>query len=303
MNHQENPAVVARGGLRVPQRRRRKRVGTSTTPNVPTADAPNVVWAVDFPFDATTDGRPVKIVSIVDEHTRACLSLVDRSITSDDLINELDRLAARRGHPAVLRRDNGPELACAAMSDWASERVGLHFIPPGDPWQNGYVESFNSGRPVAGKTGTATDYSTAWFIGYVPQLAATVWVGDPEGGARYPLRGVIVGGRGFSKVFGGTIPAPIWGDFMRQALKGQPIKRFDSPDPSVVAGTQVTMPDVRGLTIIRARARLADVGLTGLVVRQEVSSVYPKGTVARASPGSGNSIGLGSSVLLYISAG
>ena len=159
------------------------------------------------------------------------------------------------------------------------------------------------GRPVAGKTGTATDYSTAWFIGYVPQLAATVWVGDPEGGARYPLRGVIVGGRGFSKVFGGTIPAPIWGDFMRQALKGQPIKRFDSPDPSVVAGTQVTMPDVRGLTIIRARARLADVGLTGLVVRQEVSSVYPKGTVARASPGSGNSIGLGSSVLLYISAG
>jgi putative transposase len=51
-------------GLRVPQRRRRKRLGASTTPNPPTADAPNVVWPVDFQFDATTDGRPIKIVSI-----------------------------------------------------------------------------------------------------------------------------------------------------------------------------------------------------------------------------------------------
>ena len=109
------------------------------------ADAPNRVWAVDFQFDATTDGRPVKIVSIVDEHTRECLGgLVERSITADYLIDELDRLAAHRGYPAVLRCDNGPELACAAMADWARDRVGLAFIPPGEPWRNGYVESFNS---------------------------------------------------------------------------------------------------------------------------------------------------------------
>ena len=89
---------------------------------------------MDFQFDATTDGRPIKIVSIVDEHTRECLGgLVDRSITGEDLIDELDRLAAQRGYPAVLRCDNGPELACAAMADWAGERVGLHFIPPGQP--------------------------------------------------------------------------------------------------------------------------------------------------------------------------
>jgi transposase InsO family protein len=129
----------------VPQRRRRKRLGTSTTATVPTADAPNKVWAVDFQFDATTDGRPIKIVSIVDEHTREHLGgLVDRSVTGEDLIDELDRLAQRRGYPAVLRCDNGPELACAAMADWAGERVGLSFIPPGEPWRNGYVESFNS---------------------------------------------------------------------------------------------------------------------------------------------------------------
>jgi transposase InsO family protein len=87
------------------------------------ADAPNRVWAVDFQYDATTEGRPVKIVSIVDEHTRECLGgLVDRSITGDDLIDELERLAAVRGYPAVLRCDNGPELACAAMGDWARAR-------------------------------------------------------------------------------------------------------------------------------------------------------------------------------------
>jgi transposase InsO family protein len=82
------------------------------------ANAPNRVWAVDFQFDSTADGRPVKIVSIVDEHTRACLGgLVDRSITSDRLIDELDRLAQDRGYPAVLHCDNGPELTCAEMAD------------------------------------------------------------------------------------------------------------------------------------------------------------------------------------------
>jgi transposase InsO family protein len=104
-----------------------------------------VVWAVDFQFDASTDGRPIKIVSIVDEHTRECLGgLVERNITGRHLIDELDRLAVDRGYPAVLRCDNGPELACAAMADRAGERVGLHFIPPGQPWRNGYIESFNS---------------------------------------------------------------------------------------------------------------------------------------------------------------
>jgi transposase InsO family protein len=103
------------------------------------------VWAADFQFDATTDGRPVKIVSIVHEHTRECLGgLVERSITADDLIDELDRLVAQRGYAAVLRCDNGPELAGAAMADWARDHVGLCFIPPGELWRNGYVESFNS---------------------------------------------------------------------------------------------------------------------------------------------------------------
>jgi transposase InsO family protein len=69
VNHKKIQRLWREEGLRVPQRRRRKRHGTSTA-NVPTADAPNRVWAVDFQFDVTSDGRPIKIVSIVDEHTR-----------------------------------------------------------------------------------------------------------------------------------------------------------------------------------------------------------------------------------------
>ena len=56
----------------------------------------------------------------------------------------LARPTAPGTYPAVLRCDNGPELACGAMADWADGQVGLHFIPPGEPWRNGYVESFNS---------------------------------------------------------------------------------------------------------------------------------------------------------------
>jgi transposase InsO family protein len=144
VNHKKIQRLWREEGLRVPQKRRRKRLGASTA-NPPRADAPNQVWAVDFQFDATTDGRPVKIATVVDEHTRECLGgLVERNITGDVLIDELDRLAQQRGYPSVLRCDNGPELACAAMADWAGERVGLSFIPPGQPWRNGYVESFNS---------------------------------------------------------------------------------------------------------------------------------------------------------------
>ena len=146
MNHKKVQRLWGEEGLRVPQRRRRKRHGSSTAAGVPVADAPDRVWAVDFQFDVTTDGRPIKIVSIIDEHTRECLGgMVERSIAGEHLIGELDPVAVDRGsHPRVLRCDNGPDLACDAMADWAAGRVGLHFTPPGQRWRNGYVESFNS---------------------------------------------------------------------------------------------------------------------------------------------------------------
>jgi transposase InsO family protein len=120
VNHKKIQRLWRDEGLRVPQRRRRKRLSASTTPNPPTADAPNVVWAVDFQFDATTDGRPIKIVSIVDEHARECLGgLVERNITGRHLIDELDRLAIDPTERAPVR-----QAVCAALAGWPSLPCG-----------------------------------------------------------------------------------------------------------------------------------------------------------------------------------
>lgn len=132
-------------GLKVPQRRCRKRAGTSTLkPFKPYAA--NQVWAVDFQFTADEQGRAIKICSIIDEYTRECVgNLVERSITAEKLREHLDIVCLQREtYPQVLRSDNGSEFTSQTMATWASEHTGLVFIPPGQPWKNGYVESFNS---------------------------------------------------------------------------------------------------------------------------------------------------------------
>lgn len=130
--------------LRVAVRKVRKRNGTTTSP-ITDADAPNVVWGADFQYDSTCDGRMFKIASMVDEHTRESLmDLTARSITGDDFVTELDRIISQRGAPKVLRLDNGPELVSQAVRNYCADKIGLHYIPPGQPWRNGYAESFNN---------------------------------------------------------------------------------------------------------------------------------------------------------------
>jgi putative transposase len=123
----------------------RKRAGVSSIPLV-VADAPKVVWAIDFQFDSTVDGKAIKIVSMVDEHTReSLLNMVERSITAERLVDELEWVFAAAGGPTmVLRMDNGPELVSQALQQFCDGRVGLSYIPPGTPWNNGYIESFNN---------------------------------------------------------------------------------------------------------------------------------------------------------------
>ena len=128
-------------GLQRRVRSPRKRAGTSTAPEV-IADAPKVVWAIDFQFDSTVDGKAIKIASMVDEHTReSLLHLVERSITAERLVEELEKVfAAAGGPPKVLRMDNGPELVSHALQQFCDGKVGLSYIPPGTPWNNGYID-------------------------------------------------------------------------------------------------------------------------------------------------------------------
>ena len=134
-------------GLRVPQRRRKKPLrGIGAHVGAMCPIRPNALWAMDFQFDTTADGKTLKMLNVIDEFTREALAIdVDRSIDADGVVAVLDRLAAERGGaPAFVRFDNGPEFIAMAVADWcrfnACESV---FIDPGSPWQNAWIESFN----------------------------------------------------------------------------------------------------------------------------------------------------------------
>jgi putative transposase len=126
-------------GLRVPVRRRkRQRLA---------AEHPDHVWALDYQFDQTQDGRRLKLLNVVDEHTREALTIeVNRRLDADATVKVLDRLVAERGTtPRFIRCDNGPELTANALRDWCRfTGAGTSYIEPGSPWQNPYVESFGS---------------------------------------------------------------------------------------------------------------------------------------------------------------
>ncbi len=134
-------------GLRVPVRKRKhRRLGSTVPAERLRAEHPNHVWAFDFQFDQTADGRALKLLNIVDEFTRESLvMLVERSIDAETVVQALERLCGERGAPELLRMDNGPEMTAHALGDWCTlSGTGAAFIEPGSPWQNPFVESFHS---------------------------------------------------------------------------------------------------------------------------------------------------------------
>lgn len=134
-------------GLRVPVKRRKQRLtGLGTHVGAMCPIRPNALWALDFQFDTTGDGRTLKMLNVIDEFTRECLAIeVHRTIDADDVVNILDRIVAERGMaPGFVRFDNGPEFIAHAVADWCrftgAESI---FIDPGSPWQNAWIKSFN----------------------------------------------------------------------------------------------------------------------------------------------------------------
>jgi transposase InsO family protein len=103
------------------------------------------VWSYDFVADRTHDGRPLKMLTVIDEHSRECLAIVvARSLRSDDVLECLTELFVQHGPPAHLRSDNGPEFTAKVVRKWLGTLgVRTLFIEPGRPWENGYNESFN----------------------------------------------------------------------------------------------------------------------------------------------------------------
>jgi len=130
-------------GLSV-RRKKRKRLVRDRAVE-PRLTGPNQEWAMDFVTDGLATGRMVRILTVVDACTRACLALeAGFSLGSGRVTRVLERAIAERGRPESLRSDNGPEFTSRRMIGWAEDwKVGLVNIEPGKPMQNGHVESFN----------------------------------------------------------------------------------------------------------------------------------------------------------------
>ena len=147
VNHKRVERIWRQEGLKVPQRQpKRGRLWLNDGSCVRLRpEHRNHVWTYDFVFDRTHNGRPLKMLTVVDEYSRESLAIeVGRRLTSRDVIRVLAKLMLRYGVPEHIRSDNGPEFVAKAVREWLA-RLGTEtlFIEPGSPWENGYIESFN----------------------------------------------------------------------------------------------------------------------------------------------------------------
>lgn len=147
VNHKRVERLWRQEGLKVPRKQpKRQRLWLADGSCVRLRPAHrDHVWSYDFVADRTSDGRAIRMLTLIDEHSRECLAIdVARSLKSEDVLERLSDLFVRRGVPMYIRSDNGSEFTATAVRQWL-QRVGVKtlFIEPGSPWENGYVESFN----------------------------------------------------------------------------------------------------------------------------------------------------------------
>jgi transposase InsO family protein len=147
VNHKRVERIWRKEGLKVPQKQpKRGRLWLNDGSCIRLRPLyKDHVWSYDFMTARTSDGKPFRILAVLDEYTRECLAiLVERHITSQDVIDQLFDLFIFRGIPGYIRSDNGPEFTSKAIRDWLTHLgVKTLFIEPGSPWENGYIESFN----------------------------------------------------------------------------------------------------------------------------------------------------------------
>ena len=135
---------IGRKGSTVRKRRaRRKAIGTRAP--ILVEAKPNARWSLDFVHDQFANGRRFRVLNIVDDVTKECLAAIpDTSISGRRVARELTAIVERRGKPGLIVSDNGTEFTCNAMLAWCEDTsIDWHFIAPGKPMQNAFVESFN----------------------------------------------------------------------------------------------------------------------------------------------------------------
>jgi transposase InsO family protein len=147
VNHKRVERIWQKEGLKVPKKQpKRRRLwltdGSCIRLRPERADH---VWSYDFVAERTSDGRPIRMLTVLDEYTRECLAIkVDRNLKAGHVLEELSDLFVERGVPEHIRSDNGSEFTAETLRTWLGNLgVKTLFIEPGSPWENGYIESFN----------------------------------------------------------------------------------------------------------------------------------------------------------------
>jgi putative transposase len=145
VNHKRTERIYKEEGLSLTIRRRKKRASCARVA-IPRAGKKNELWALDFMHDSMGSGRKLRILPIIDTHTKECHRIeVDSSIGGRRVTEVLSEVASVHGLPENIVVDNGPEFISNAMDEWAySREVTLHFIRPGKPVDNAFMESFNA---------------------------------------------------------------------------------------------------------------------------------------------------------------
>lgn len=143
INHKRVERLYAQESLQLPRRRKARRRGRSFPIEVP--QRPNDCWSLDFMEDRLATGHRLRLLTIVDDYSKECIAIVsDRSISGHRLVHELERLRLFRSLPRTIVSDNGPELTSKAVLSWCGRRqIQWHYIEPGTPTQNAFIESFN----------------------------------------------------------------------------------------------------------------------------------------------------------------
>jgi putative transposase len=144
VNHKRVERIYRQEGLAL-RRRGRKRVAAPRLGRPLPPDGPNEHWALDFVSDTVVTGRRIRVLTVIDAHTREALAIeVDTSLPGARVVRVLDRVVAERGRPRQIVLDNGPELTGKVLDQWAHQQgVTLRFIDRGKPVQNAHAESFN----------------------------------------------------------------------------------------------------------------------------------------------------------------
>src|SRR5579875_7008 len=191
---------------------------------------------------------------------------------------------------STCRRAIDPAIANGVTS------LLTHVLEPG-----GTGAGLGIGRPAAGKTGTDDEYRNAWFSGYTPNLAASVWVGNPD--STTPMRAITVNGHYYREVFGATLAGPIWQKAMQEAVKNLPVQAFPQAPDSVLKGQPITVPDVAGQDPQTAVTTLQQLGLVVTVDPTPVYSDQPANTVAGTDPPAGSTVYVGNTITVHLSNG